>query len=262
MPPSLAQPDALPPYPWLGPLILAAAALAVWGGLWMRTRAERVWEHLARDLRLTPQPLDDDTQRDLRLRLYRHVLFMIAGVDAVERHLVGRFDGSDVEVVQFQGFGVGHWAPISVEQAVKHPNVAALHVDATRDRPGFGELSQSVVMLRDARLHLPRFLLSPENMLTRRVPEPAGVDLEGDAYPLFLLRNRIYAADAAAARKLFPRPVQIALERNRDLTLEGDGDTLLLYRVGHHLSAERVKRLLHEAAVLRDLLLQAAGTPR
>lgn len=259
----LAQPVteevvALPPYPWVGPAVIAAVAAAGGLALLVRRRRRQTWATLARELGLVDQtPSDLDEFDAVRVELSRHVLTLIAGIDDITQHLVGQINGDRIEVIDFEGFGVGHWAPLSIRTALANPERAARHADLTRDRPGLGELMQTVVRLRSPALQLPRFILMPENFLTRRVPEPRGVAFGDDAYPLFAHRNRLLAArpdDHDRLRKLFGRPVQMALEHNRDLTLEGDGDTLMLYRIGHRLTPHHVQQLVRDVQDLRRLL--------
>ncbi len=248
-----------PLYPWVGPALVALLVAALAGWILVRRHRRRVWAAVAQDLGLrdqTPQTFEELVE--LRRQLSRHVLVLIGGVEGVQRRLTGTIDGAEIEVLDFEAFGVGHWAPMSVKTALLNPDYAASQVDITRDRPGFGELMQTAVRLRCESLQLPRFILMPENYMTRRVPEPRGVEMDENAYPLFARRNRILTIPGRAAadriRALFDRPVQLALERNHDLTIEGDGDTLMIYRVGHALTPWRVKRLVVDALELRTML--------
>jgi hypothetical protein len=252
-----------PWYPWIGPGLIAIVLGVGVAWLLVKRWRRRVWDALAAELNLSDEsPRTFEELVELRQRLSRHVLVLIAGIEGVERRLVGTLDDAQVEVLDFEAFGVGHWAPMSVRLALRDPDEALTRVDFTRDRPGFGELMQTAVRLTAPDLNLPRFILMPENYMTRRVPEPRGIELP-DAYPLFSYRNRLLAADAhAVARvtRLFDRPVQLALERNGDLTIEGDGDTLMIYRVGHAMTPASVKQLLVDVMELRQMFAQRGGT--
>lgn len=242
---------------WVGPGLIVLLMLALAGWILMRRCRRQVWDQLAAEIGLTdvtPQTIEELIE--LRRQLSRHVLTLIAGIDNVARRLVGQIDNTHVEVLDFEAFGVGHWVPVSVRDALAQPERVADKIDFTRDRPGYGELWQTAVLIRSDSLQLPRFILMPENYLTRRVPEPRGIDLS-DAYPLFTQRHRLLAADQRAAdrlNELFTRTVQLALEKNRDLTIEGDGDTLLLYRIGHAMTPQRVRRLIVDAMELCEML--------
>ena len=63
-------------------------------------------------------------------------------------------------------------------------------------------------------------------------------DIDFDTHPAFSASYFLNAQDDAAARALFRREVLDYFERHPGLHVEGNGDTLLLYRSGRMLGPE------------------------
>jgi hypothetical protein len=102
-------------------------------------------------------------------------------------------------------------------------------------------------------LHLPPFRLSPERTIERIAARAGMRDIDFDTHPGFSASYFLNAQDDAAARALFRREVLDYFERHPELHVEGNGDTLLLYRLGHTLEPEELSAFFETLEELAQL---------
>ncbi len=102
-------------------------------------------------------------------------------------------------------------------------------------------------------LHLPRFRLSPERTVERIAAHIGMRDIDFDTHPDFSASYFLNAQDDAAARALFRREVLDYFERHPGLHVEGNGDTLLLYRPGQTLDPEELSAFFKTLEELAQL---------
>lgn len=143
---------------------------------------------------------------------------------------------SEKVLEQLAGFELYHAAHWQLQQlyegAANDGGEGALRVIDLRGDPfskmDNAEIRVTVVMLSLPELDLPKFIVVPKNFWTRTFATGAANDIQfGDA---FSRHNTLVSSDPMLVRQLFNLPVRNVLRINKDMTIEGRGDTLLLYR--------------------------------
>ena len=85
---------------------------------------------------------------------------------------------------------------------------------------------------------LPRFRLSPERRIEKAAAAAGMRDIDFDSHPGFSSAYFLNGEDEAATRALFDREALDFFEAHSGLYVEGNGDTLLVYRPGKTLELE------------------------
>ncbi len=121
------------------------------------------------------------------------------------------------------------------------------------------ELRITLVMLSLPTLDLPKFIVVPKNFWTRTFATGAAHDIVfGDA---FSRHNTLIGSDAMLVRQLFTLPVRSLLRNNKEMTIEGRGDGLLLYQYPQTMSGMAVSQAVQIGLDLTQVLSNP-GSPR
>ncbi len=114
------------------------------------------------------------------------------------------------------------------------------------------ELHITLVMLSLPTLDLPKFIVVPKNFWTRTFATGAAHDIVfGDA---FSRHNTLIGSDALLVRQLFTLPVRSLLRSNKEMTIEGRGDTLLLYQYPQTMNGLAVSQAVQTGLDLAGVL--------
>ena len=110
---------------------------------------------------------------------------------------------------------------------------------------------QTVVHVRSKRLSLPAFVLSPENVLHRIGNMFGYEDIDFDDTPDFSKHYLLRAKEnEPRVREAFPLPVRVFFERRKPITMEADGDQLLIYHHDKLIEADRLGDYVEEATAI------------
>lgn len=127
---------------------------------------------------------------------------------------------------------------------------------------GFGKsrrtTTQTALRMDTPLLNLPSFLLQPENFLTKAFKIAGFNDINFAEHAEFSKRYHLRAKDEAAVRQLFtPAIVQWCEAQSPRVTVEGNGNRLLMYRHGKRPKPEQIDAFLNEGKTLLALFVQA-----
>jgi hypothetical protein len=112
---------------------------------------------------------------------------------------------------------------------------------------------QTVLALESDKLHLPKFLLRPENLLDKIGSALGHKDIDFETYPEFSKRYYLRSTNEEGVRKLFSERVVKYFEEKPGLSAEGDGTKLIKYRVSKFIPAENLQTFLQEGYELYTL---------
>ncbi len=203
-----------------GGVLIAGVALAWWvGSTWRRRRS---LQDLQGQLGLAPAELDGARQERVRSMLEPFELPHNA-----QWHFLKLWQGDwpgmpggRLELLQMRG------DPFNL------PN----------RNPMDAELPLTLLVLQRPSLQLPKFVVVPRNMVTKRMK--AHEDTLMDFGDPFTHHNALIGPDRAALRRRFTLAVRNVLRRNTRYTIEGVEDRLLVYQFPQYLSAEQVEDAL------------------
>ena len=106
---------------------------------------------------------------------------------------------------------------------------------------------QTVVLIESDRLHLPGFLLAPENLF-HKIGNLFGYhDIDFDSHPEFSHRYLLKGSDEASIRHVFHDGVLNFYQRYHGISTEGLGQIFIYYRQGRRVDPQNWKTLLNEA---------------
>lgn len=114
----------------------------------------------------------------------------------------------------------------------------------------------TVFVARRPGLNLPQFSLSPENFLHKIGSLFGFKDIDFESHQLFSSRYLLRGADEDAIRELFQPHVLDWFEQHPGLTLEAEGDTIVLAR-RPNVSPEKVRDLMNEGFEILKVLESA-----
>ena len=120
---------------------------------------------------------------------------------------------------------------------------------------------QTVVFIESDQLHLPSFLLSPENIFHKIGDLFGYYDIDFDAYPEFSTRYLLRGSNERAIRQQFHDGVLSFYQRRPGMSSEGIGRILIYYKQNQCLPPKDWKSLLHEALEACDQF-SCQHTPR
>jgi hypothetical protein len=113
---------------------------------------------------------------------------------------------------------------------------------------------QTVALTSDSRRTLPRFALKPEGLLDRIGAAFGGQDIDFEEDPDFSRRFRLRGEDEEALRKLFQAAVRQDLTQRTGLSMEGNGEWLVVYRHRRLVPADRLFQFLEDARRISSML--------
>jgi len=151
----------------------------------------------------------------------------------------------------------GHSRKISNRfESTLHPDGITYLIDYSfEEGSGKGRrvFRQTVAVIANKQFELPAFVLAPEKFFSRLF---GAKDIELDANPTFNRMFKLQGDNEAAVRAVFTPTVIAELERHPDITLEGRGGNLLLFRAGRRAKPENYPQFHQEAHELAQLFLR------
>ena len=112
----------------------------------------------------------------------------------------------------------------------------------------------TVIVLQSSLLRLPASLLRPE-MLNDKIGGIFGYqDIDFESHPKFSKRYVVEGDDEEAVRNIFTDCLLAYYEEHTGLHTEGDGDTLLVYRSGRRIAAQKIRSRLDEGFAIFELV--------
>lgn len=122
--------------------------------------------------------------------------------------------------------------------------------------------TQTVLWLRSPELHLPRFLLKPEQFMDVVHGWVGGKDFDFPSHPEFSRRFLLVGDDEATVRAAFTEPVLQFFEQMSGAWIEGNSDTLLFCRRRHRVAPEQIEAFLNEGLATVDTFKISRGSCR
>jgi hypothetical protein len=116
-------------------------------------------------------------------------------------------------------------------------------------------IRQTIAVISNKRYELPSFVLAPENFFARIAQRFGVQDIDFADYPRFSGTFKLQGDDEAAVRALFTPAVIEELELHPDITLEGRGGNLLIFRFKKRVKPEDFPGFHDEAQQLAQLFL-------
>jgi hypothetical protein len=117
-------------------------------------------------------------------------------------------------------------------------------------------LRQTLALIFDKQRELPAFVLAPEGFFSRVAQNFGAKDIDFDAYPKFSGMFKLQGDDESAVRALFTPAVMEEFERHPEITLEGQGGYVLVFRAGKRIKPENFPQFHQEAQGLAQLFLR------
>ncbi|NEQ51791.1 MAG: hypothetical protein F6K11_16890 [Leptolyngbya sp. SIO3F4] len=109
------------------------------------------------------------------------------------------------------------------------------------------------MLIESKRLHLPNFLLTPENLF-HKVGNLFGYhDIDFDTYPEFSNRYLLKGSDKDIIRYQFHDGVLNFYQRHQGISTEGLGSLLIYYQENHRVAPKDWQNLLTQAVDLRAI---------
>ena len=114
---------------------------------------------------------------------------------------------------------------------------------------------QTVAHVRSPRLALPPFVLTPENILHKIGGALGYHDIDFDSSPEFSKKYLLRSKQAEPrVRDLFTPSLRAYFEQRAPMTVEADGDQLLVYKSGRRVKPEDLPTFVDDAhAIAREL---------
>jgi hypothetical protein len=114
---------------------------------------------------------------------------------------------------------------------------------------------QTVVVVSHPRLQVPRFALASQKFSTVVVLPMNVPDIKIEGQRVFQKSFRLQGPDEAAVRALFVPSVMSELERHPQVSIEGDGSRLILYRRRTRVKVPEIPKMQEEMRKLAQLFL-------
>jgi hypothetical protein len=106
---------------------------------------------------------------------------------------------------------------------------------------------QTVACFQSPQLNLPQFEIRPQSLL-HGIGKVFGVqDIDFASHPRFSKSFLLRGAHEQAIRRLFTGPLLSFLETQPQITIEGRGHQLLVYRAGKRVNPEQIRDFMGEA---------------
>ncbi|MBU2983807.1 hypothetical protein KO528_00460 [Saccharophagus degradans] len=114
---------------------------------------------------------------------------------------------------------------------------------------------QTVFAVTNKQLNLPNFALSPENFF-HKIGQVFGYsDIDFDNHPSFSKSYLLRGSNEAQIRQLFNRNVIQYFEKHAKLSVEGQGDTLLIYKQRSRVEPHELQQFIQNCTLLYKLML-------
>jgi hypothetical protein len=104
---------------------------------------------------------------------------------------------------------------------------------------------QSVVLVVSSKMNLPAFLLEPENILHKIGEIFRGGDIDFTESPVFSSKFLLKGSELERITTLFGPEVRAFFEQNLGWSVEGVGDSFIVYRQGRLVPVREIPQLVH-----------------
>jgi hypothetical protein len=109
--------------------------------------------------------------------------------------------------------------------------------------------NQTVLSIKDIKLNLPSFELEPENTF-HKIGQVFGYqDIDFDSFPVFSKKYLLRGNDEARIRELFTPTVIEYFERNQNIHIEAQGNTLIFYKPSKRCKPDEIKGFYHDGSI-------------
>ena len=112
---------------------------------------------------------------------------------------------------------------------------------------------QTVLCFHSSKLTLPTFELCPEHLLHKIAGVFGYQDIDISSYPDFSKSYLLRWNDETSIRKVFSPMVISHFEKNKGLSVEANGDTLIFYRQSKRVRPAEIKDFLGEGRAVFGL---------
>ncbi len=210
-------------YVWIVIILLLVAVFIAAVYIYERKRAEAL-QAAARSLGLS---FEKTSNIDIEQRFGSFNLFSEGRRKEIKNCISGKLDGADVMV-----FGYSY-------------------------RVGSGKNSstrrQTVICFHSSKLTVPAFELRPEHLLHKIAGVFGYQDIDISSYPDFSKSYLLRGNDETSIRKVFSPMVISHFEKNKGLSVEVNGDTLICYRQSKRVRPTELKDFLYEGRAVFGL---------
>lgn len=108
------------------------------------------------------------------------------------------------------------------------------------------KVGQTVILIQSRTLNLPAFVMASKNILDKLGTAVGVPEITFASHPDFSRQYQLRVADEAAVRDVFTARVLDHFQTTSNLTVEGAGDTLLVYREGKYVPPGDIPAFLSE----------------
>lgn len=108
---------------------------------------------------------------------------------------------------------------------------------------------QTVLSIEDNKLNLPQFELEPENTF-HKIGQVFGYqDIDFESFPIFSKKYLLRGCDEMRIRELFTPEVIKYFEKNQNLHIEAQGNTVIFYKPSKRCNPDEIKKFYQEGKV-------------
>jgi hypothetical protein len=106
-----------------------------------------------------------------------------------------------------------------------------------------------VLSIEGSKLNFPKFELEPENTF-HKIGQVFGYqDIDFESFPIFSKKYLLRGNDEAKIRELFTPEVIKFFERNQNIHIEAQGNTLIFYRPSKRCKPDEIKGFYQDGQV-------------
>jgi len=106
--------------------------------------------------------------------------------------------------------------------------------------------NQTVLSIEDSELNLPKFELKPENAF-HKIGQVFGYqDIDFESFPVFSNKYLLRGSDEVKIRELFTPAVIKYFEKNQNIHIEAQGNTLIFYKPSKRSKPDEIERFYQE----------------
>jgi hypothetical protein len=121
--------------------------------------------------------------------------------------------------------------------------------------------TQTVAYFSSPHLNLPEFLLRPKGATHKLAAALGSKDIAFDSHPTFSEKFLLRGPDEQSVRSVFRPEVLAFFEDNLNLSVEGSGNELLVYRLNKAVKPEELNEFLNQAKTLLNIFQQSKSAP-